>query len=164
MSGAPRNGSAHRRGRRSAYLWEGIVVTFSVYFDGPFWVGVLEVVAEGRLRVARHVFGSEPTDAEVYEFLLRHGGALLDRAEAAPAVPVDAAKAKRVNPKRAAKLAARAAARVTTRSTASQEAMRLAIEEGKRAAESDREAAARARDEHRREVRRRRRRARRRGH
>jgi hypothetical protein len=24
MSGAPRNGSAHRRGRCSAYLWEGI--------------------------------------------------------------------------------------------------------------------------------------------
>jgi hypothetical protein len=105
------------------------VVTLSIYLDGAFWVGVLEIVENGRLRASRFTLGSEPTDPELYAFLMRHGVRLLERAEAAPAVSLgDRGAPRRVNPKRAAKLAARAAAKVSTRSTASQEAMRLELE------------------------------------
>lgn len=87
------------------------MVSLSVYFESPFWVGVLEIVEGGGLRAARFVLGSEPTGPELYAFLMRHGVALLERAEAAPAVPVEERGDRRVDPKRAAKPAARAVAR-----------------------------------------------------
>ncbi|MBK9923868.1 MAG: YjdF family protein [Anaerolineales bacterium] len=42
-----------------------------VYFDDPFWVGVFERDDETGFRVSRVVFGSEPTDAELYEYIQR---------------------------------------------------------------------------------------------
>ena len=61
--------------------------TMTVYFDKPFWVAVLERHdPDGTVRAIRHVFGSEPTNPELYEFLLRHGTELLRRVDrAAPA-------------------------------------------------------------------------------
>lgn len=44
----------------------------TVYFDEPFWVGVFERFADGKLTVAKVTFGAEPKDFEVYEFVLRH--------------------------------------------------------------------------------------------
>lgn len=41
----------------------------TVYFDDPFWVGVFEREDETGYRVSRVVFGSEPTDVELYEFI-----------------------------------------------------------------------------------------------
>ncbi|MEV0967016.1 YjdF family protein [Microtetraspora glauca] len=133
------------------------MVTLSVFFDSPFWVGVLEIHENGELRATRVVFGSEPTDPELHEFLMRNGVALLERAESAPPVAVESTigTAGRPNPKRAAKLASRAV--TTMRSTASQEAMRLELESRKRQASADRKADRKAADEHRREVARRKR-------
>lgn len=128
------------------------MVSLSVYFESPFWVGVLEIVEDGELRATRFVLGSEPTDPELYEFLMRRGVALLERAEAAPAVPVGEHGEWRVNPKRAAKLAAREAARVTRRGTAAQEALRLELESTKGQARVNRRERERAQAEHRREV------------
>ncbi|ARP71596.1 DUF2992 domain-containing protein [Streptomyces pluripotens] len=114
-------------------------VTLTVCFDAPFWVGVLEIAEAGEVRATRHVFGSEPTDAELYQFLLRHGTALLERAQANPAVPVETRHPVRHNPKRAVRLAAREAARVAQgrRSTASQEALRLELEQRKSSAAAE---------------------------
>lgn len=47
-----------------------IIVT--VFYETPFWVGVFERNDEGCYAVARKIFGNEPTDAELYEFVLRH--------------------------------------------------------------------------------------------
>ncbi len=41
----------------------------TVYFEDPFWVGVFEREDETGYRVSRVVFGPEPTDAEVYEYI-----------------------------------------------------------------------------------------------
>jgi hypothetical protein len=43
----------------------------TVYFDDPFWVGVFEREDETGYRVSRVVFGAEPTDAELYEYIQR---------------------------------------------------------------------------------------------
>lgn len=67
----------------------------SVFFEGPFWVGVFERHCGGKLSVCRVVFGSEPKDYEVYEFVLRH----YDQLNFSPAVASDL-KAVRANPKR----------------------------------------------------------------
>ena len=44
----------------------------TVFFDEPFWVGVFEELDGKKLSVCRVVFGAEPTDAEIYAFVLRH--------------------------------------------------------------------------------------------
>ena len=44
----------------------------TVFFDDPFWVGVFEELVGNRLSVCRVVFGAEPTDAEIFAFILRH--------------------------------------------------------------------------------------------
>ena len=46
------------------------MITLSVLFEDPFWVGIFEETEGRKLRAARVVFGAEPTDAEVYEFIL----------------------------------------------------------------------------------------------
>lgn len=43
----------------------------TVFFEEPFWVGVFEREDETGLRVSRVVFGAEPTDAELYEYIRR---------------------------------------------------------------------------------------------
>ena len=44
----------------------------TVYFDEPFWVGVFEELDGSKLSVCRVVFGAEPTDAEIYSFILKN--------------------------------------------------------------------------------------------
>ena len=44
----------------------------TVFFDEPFWVGVFEELDGKKLSVCRVVFGAEPTDAEIYVFILKH--------------------------------------------------------------------------------------------
>ena len=120
-----------------------ISAQFTLYFDGRFWVGVLEhherrrggdMIGQGiTVRAARHVFGGEPSDVELYDFLLARGDELIDRAAASPPVSAgsttaDPSSSRRANPKRAARRAAKEAARARP-STAAQAALAAAREE-----------------------------------
>ena len=44
--------------------------SFTVFFDEAFWIGVFERIEGGKLSVCKVTFGAEPTDAEIYTFLL----------------------------------------------------------------------------------------------
>ena len=44
----------------------------TVFFEGPFWVGVFECISEEKLSVCKGTFGAEPKDYEVYEFVLKN--------------------------------------------------------------------------------------------
>jgi len=44
----------------------------TVFFENPFWVGVFEKSEEGKLEICRVVFGQEPKDWEVYNFVLKN--------------------------------------------------------------------------------------------
>ena len=44
----------------------------TIYFDEPFWVGVFEELDGDKLSACRVVFGAEPTDAQIYAFILKH--------------------------------------------------------------------------------------------
>lgn len=44
--------------------------TLTLYHDGQFWVGIVEHVEDGRLGIARIVFGAEPSDEEILEFIV----------------------------------------------------------------------------------------------
>lgn len=45
---------------------------FTVFFDDPFWIGIFERIESNKLSVCKITFGAEPTDAEIYAFLLSH--------------------------------------------------------------------------------------------
>ena len=51
---------------------EKIAGHLTVFFDNPFWVGVFECVEKNKLSVCRVVFGAEPKDYEVYDFILKN--------------------------------------------------------------------------------------------
>jgi hypothetical protein len=44
----------------------------TIFFEKRFWVGVFERTDKEGYCVARHIFGIEPTDPEIYEFVLNH--------------------------------------------------------------------------------------------
>ena len=69
--------------------------SFTVFFEDPFWVGVYEREEPGGLTACRVVFGAEPKDYEVYDFVLRN----YYRLKFSPAVATDVKEAGR-NPKR----------------------------------------------------------------
>jgi hypothetical protein len=104
-----------------------VSVEFEVLHDGQFWIGVVAVTGSAGVRACKVVFGAEPTDPELYAFLLANGYDLLRRAEASPLVPSQQRVARVASPKRAARDAAAQARRIG-KSTAAQEAVRKAQE------------------------------------
>lgn len=76
----------------------------TVYHDGQFWVGVVEDVSGERLKACRFLFGAEPHDAEVLDFVRMRMNDLLERTT--QTVDRGTAETKRINPKRLARLAA----------------------------------------------------------
>ena len=46
-----------------------VSTTLTVLHDGQFWVGLAEHVEDGRYGVARIVFGAEPSDEEILQFV-----------------------------------------------------------------------------------------------
>jgi len=92
-----------------------VIAVFTVYFEGPFWVGVLESEEGGRLVVARHVFGSEPSNVELLDFMLRRFSSMPRSEHRALELEDDRGQAERAgrrgNPKRAQRDAMRDIAR-----------------------------------------------------
>ena len=46
--------------------------SLTVFFEEPFWVGVFERIADGKLSVCKVTFGAEPKDYEIWNYVLRH--------------------------------------------------------------------------------------------
>ncbi|HEX3778303.1 MAG TPA: YjdF family protein [Pseudonocardiaceae bacterium] len=82
--------------------------SFTVYYDGQFWIGLVEFRDTDGVRAARHVFGNEPNNAELLAFASgREFDQLARRAHAAPPVSDDQRPTQRINWKRLAKAAAK---------------------------------------------------------
>lgn len=71
-----------------------VFTRLTVFFDEPFWVGVFEKMQEGSLSVSKVIFGAEPKDGEVLDFILKHYNSL----NFSPAVSFAVKEAKK-NPK-----------------------------------------------------------------
>ena len=100
-------------------------VTLTVFFDGQFWTGIFERTEDGTLSVSRVVFGAEPKEQQVHEFVLQHYLKL----RFSP--PVEGVKVQAIasNPKRRQRQIARSAEKGI--GTKSQQAMKLSQEAGK---------------------------------
>lgn len=97
----------------------------TVYFDEPFWVGVFERIEDGKLSAAKVIFGAEPKDYEVYEFILKHYYSL----RFSPDVTTDAKEITK-NPKRMQRNVKKQL-RSTGIGTKSQQALKLQQEQNK---------------------------------
>jgi hypothetical protein len=49
-----------------------ITIKATIFFEKRFWIGTFERTDKQGYAVARHIFGGEPTDPEIYEFVLKH--------------------------------------------------------------------------------------------
>jgi hypothetical protein len=47
-------------------------VKATIFFEKRFWVGTFERIDKEGYAVVRHIFGPEPSDSEVHEFVLNH--------------------------------------------------------------------------------------------
>lgn len=68
----------------------------TILFEDPFWIGLCQREEAGCYTVCRIVFGAEPRDGEVYEFLLKGWNHL----RFSPPLPADTAEERRISPKR----------------------------------------------------------------
>ena len=81
----------------------GASSTLTVYHDGQFWVGTFERVENGKLSACRIVFGAEPSNEEIQQFVCEQWNGLHFTEPIAADEPPKAAS----NPKRRQREAAR---------------------------------------------------------
>ncbi len=98
----------------------------TILFDPPYWIGLLEAESDGLLYAARHIFGSEPGDSEVYAFV--HNDLLPLMNSMTIGLPIASAPTpRRINPKRLQRDIRREVSRTDVPGKA-HEAMRIQIE------------------------------------
>ena len=114
-----------------------VSVVLRVFFEDPFWIGILERVERGRMTVCKITFGPEPKDYEVHGFLAKEYYGL----RFSPAVAA-AVKENHVNPKRIQRQVRREL-QDTGMGTKSQQALKLQQEQMK----TDRRAVSREKKE-----------------
>ena len=114
-----------------------VSVVLRVFFEDPFWIGVLERVEVGRMTVCKITFGPEPKDYEVHGFLAKEYYGL----RFSPAVAA-AVKESHENPKRM-KRRVRRELKDSGMGTKSQQALKLQQEQMK----TDRRAVSREKKE-----------------
>ena len=102
-----------------------VSVVLRVFFEDPFWIGVMERADRGKMAVCKITFGPEPKDYEVHEFLAREYYGL----RFSPAVAA-AVKESHENPKRM-KRRVRRELKDSGMGTKSQQALKLQQEQMK---------------------------------
>lgn len=103
----------------------------TIFFEKRFWVGTFERTDKEGYAVAKHIFGAEPSDSEIHEFVLNHYHELkFGELRKELAIQIQ-----RMNPKRVQREVRREMERMkeTTRpSTLAQDYMREEIEKKKK--------------------------------
>ena len=75
---------------------EGVSIKLTVYFEDPFWVGIFERSIDEKLSVCKVVFGAEPKNNEIFDFVLNRYSKL----KYSPEILYEKAFKEKVNPKR----------------------------------------------------------------
>ncbi len=79
----------------------------TVYFDGQFWLGIIEVSEAGYLKVFRYVFGAEPSNPAILSFVRHQLPRLLANRRLAESVDGATDNKYPAHPKRAQRMAAK---------------------------------------------------------
>lgn len=74
----------------------------TVFFDGSFWCGLVEYANERqKYRVIRHIFGKEPQDEDIFEFVFFKLPGLIERNDLIEVGgTASTVKQQKINPKR----------------------------------------------------------------
>ncbi|MCM3254856.1 YjdF family protein [Priestia aryabhattai] len=105
-------------------------MSLTIYHDGQFWVGIIEVVEDGKLRAFRYVFGTEPKDTEILDFIYYKLLNIINQSVHS-GIDVEGKSDKKINPKRLQRQVAKQINKVGV-STKAQEAMKQEYEEMKK--------------------------------
>jgi hypothetical protein len=73
-----------------------ISISLNVFFECTFWVGVFEKSYDGKYEVSKIVFGPEPKDYEVFDFILKNFYSL----RFSNPLCIESVEKRRINPKR----------------------------------------------------------------
>lgn len=106
------------------------IIKATIFFEKCFWVGAFERTDKEGYAVARHIFGGEPSDAEVHEFVLNHYAELKFGEQKEVSLQIQ-----RMNPKRVQREVRREMAKMkesTMPSTLAQDYMREELEKNKK--------------------------------
>ncbi|MCQ9285259.1 YjdF family protein [Priestia aryabhattai] len=105
-------------------------MSLTIYHDGQFWIGIIEVVEGGKLKAFRYVFGAEPKDTEILDFI-HHKLLNLINQSIHSGLDVKIKSNEKVNPKRLQRQVAKEVNKIGI-STKAQEAMKQEYEEKKK--------------------------------
>jgi len=105
-------------------------MSLTIYHDGQFWVGIIEVVEDGKLRAFRYVFGAEPKDSEILDFIYYKLLNIINQSIHS-GLDVKGKSNKKINPKRLQRQVAKEINKLGISSKA-QEAMKQEYEEKKK--------------------------------
>ncbi|MGF9772968.1 YjdF family protein [Priestia aryabhattai] len=105
-------------------------MSLTIYHDGQFWVGIIEVVEDGKLRAFRYVFGAEPKDTEILDFIYYKLLNIINQSVHS-GLDVKRKSNKKINPKRLQRQVAKEINKLGI-STKAQEAMKQEYEEKKK--------------------------------
>jgi hypothetical protein len=107
----------------------------TLFFNGQFWEGVVEMEHQGTFKAGRHLFGAEPSNIEVGLFILSNQAVwLIEQTNAT--LTCEPTEQTCTNPKRRARLAAREMVKRGT-STMAQMALQQELEQRKKVAKQD---------------------------
>ena len=73
-----------------------VILNLTVIFEEPFWIGIYEREVDDSYEVCKIIFGAEPKDYEVYDFMNENWGKL----RFSPYMTAEMSVEKRINPKR----------------------------------------------------------------
>lgn len=107
-----------------------VIIKATIFFERCYWVGTFERTDSEGYALAKHIFGAEPADSEIHEFVLKHYHALNFGSPKEFNLQI-----KRMNPKRLQKEVRREMEKIkkTTRpSTLAQDYMREELETKKK--------------------------------
>jgi hypothetical protein len=101
----------------------------TIFFNGQFWEGVVELCYNNQLQVERHIFGAEPQDPIVLAFIVKNKFLSVTETTASSTASISL-ESKRVNPKRMARQISKEMA-IRGVSTMAQDVMQQNLEERK---------------------------------
>jgi hypothetical protein len=102
------------------------VSKLTILFEAPFWIGLYEREDNGQYEVCKIIFGAEPKDYEVYDFLLKNWS----KFRFSLSIEATAIAEKHINPKRMQRLIKRQMDDAGI-GTKAQRALKLQQEQGK---------------------------------
>jgi len=110
---------------------EGPIMKLTIYYDGQFYIGLIEIVSENKLKACRYIFGKEPKDQEVLDFVNRKLLRVIESNQQI-GIPICQKSQKKINPKRIQRKVSKELKQCSVSSKA-QEAIKAEYEQRKKA-------------------------------